>query len=88
MSHTDCHDLLYAKQFGFRKMHSMGDVINVPVGEILKSQDKNMNVLAVFIDLKKVFDTVSHEVILEKLEKPGIRGSLLDWFMDYLQNRY
>ena len=44
-------------------------------------------VLSIFIDLKKAFDTVSHKVILNKLELLGIRDVELKWFENYLTNR-
>ena len=38
----------------------------------------------IFVDLRKAFDTVNHEIILTKLEHYVIRDSLLQWCQSYL----
>ena len=43
--------------------------------------------LGIFIDLIKVFDTISHEKLLFKLENYGIRGKPLSLLQSYLTNR-
>ena len=42
----------------------------------------------VYLDFKKVFDSVPHQELLMKLCKAGIVGSLWKWFREYLFNRY
>ena len=43
--------------------------------------------MAIFIDLKKAFDTISHDILLNKLYKYGIRGVANDWIKNYLIDR-
>jgi len=42
---------------------------------------------SIFVDLKKAFDTVNHEILIEKLQKYGIRGLPLQIVKIYLSHR-
>ena len=46
-----------------------------------------MTNLIVLLDLAKVFDTVSHNILLKKLELYGLKGVTFDWFSSYLSDR-
>ena len=56
-------------------------------GNIKKYLDDGEIVWGVFIDLEKAFDTVNHEVLLERLKHYGIRSKQNDRFWSSLTNR-
>ncbi len=43
--------------------------------------------VGVFIDLKKAFDTIDHNNLLEKMERYGIRGLGLKWLKSDIMDR-
>ena len=54
---------------------------------VSKALDSGKYVVGVFLDLKKAFDTVDHNIILAKLKQYGIRGNIHSWFESYPSNR-
>ncbi len=81
------HDILFKNQFGFRKRSSTGHSLIEISEEIKESIDNGKYGCGIFIDLKKAFDTVNHNILLMKLEHYGLRGPLLKWFETYLTGR-
>ncbi len=48
---------------------------------------KKKYAIGIFLDLKKAFDVCSHEILLRKLHKLGIKDTALSWFTSYLHGR-
>ena len=78
---------LYENQYGFRARHSCEHAIGQVLGSIIKGLENNFYSACVLLDLSKAFDTIEHEILLNKLELYGIRGIPLTWFRSYLTDR-
>lgn len=81
------NNILSPNQFGFIEKLSTTDAMYQLVKEVTKNLDNNKKTLAVFIDLAKAFDTVSHDQLLETLERYGARGTVSEVFESYLKDR-
>ena len=81
------NNLLSKYQSGFRPMHStLTALIDIPDIWYLDIDDGLTNDI-LFIDLKKAFDTIDHEILLSKVELYGFKGASLNLFRDYLSDR-
>ena len=83
----DKHNILYNKQFGFRKQHSTEHALHTAVTQIVNSLNNNDVVFGVFLDFSKAFDTIQHHILLDKLEHYGLRGKAFNILESYLTNR-
>ena len=81
------HNLLYKFQFGFRRKHGTDIALIVLVDKIMSAFNDGEMALGVFFDLSKAFDAVVHDILLNKLDTYGIRGTAHDWFRSYLFQR-
>ena len=83
----DKHDIICKSQYGFRPNFSTSHALMELIEEITMAKDNNLKTIGVFIDLKKAFDTLNHNILLNKLEFYGIRGIANSWLKSYLSNR-
>jgi len=80
-------NIIYQSQHGFQPGHSPYMALLNMQDKISKAIENNEYSVGVFFDLAKAFDTVDHDILLNKLENYGIRGTQLKWFASYFENR-
>ena len=85
--YLDKNKLIYYKQSGFRSLHSAVTCLLKSTNDWYVNMDKGRFTATVFIDLKKAFDSVDHDILLQKFEKYGVIGLEHTWFSSYLKNR-
>ena len=85
--HLRDNEILSQQQFGFTENRSTEDALISVTENIYKALDKKESCVLLMLDFSKAFDVVPHHILLQKLEKMGVRGLSLNWFSSYLQNR-
>ena len=97
-SFLEKQDILYKYQYGFRTNHSTAhalvdvlEYIYIFLNPYIYTHTVfwiNGNyVMGVYVDFKKAFDSVSHDIFVQKLQHYSIRGLALNWFSFYLHDR-
>ena len=82
------NNILNDRQFGFRKDNSTTYLMLELFDKIYSSKEQGNKPAILFLDIKKAFDTVNHEILLRKLKHYGISGTVYNWFKSYLTNRF
>ena len=81
------NNLLNPKQYGFRSLHSTALALSESTNHWLLDMGNGKMNSVIFLDIKKAFDTVSHDILLHKMKVYGISGPELEFFNSYLRNR-
>ena len=85
----ETNNILYKHQYGFRSQHDCQQPLVFFTEKVRPSLDieNNCYSIAVFIDMKKAFDTIPFNHLISKLEFYGVQGAALKWFNSYLYGR-
>ena len=86
-SFIELSECLYNLQFGFRAGHSTTHALINITEKVRAALDQDKVSCGIFVDLQKAFDTVNHEILLDKLNYYGFRGVINTWFRSYLLDR-
>jgi hypothetical protein len=87
VDHLGYNKLLHEGQFGFQGGVSTVHHLLTLTNYVAKKINKKHYTVGIFLDLKKAFDVVPHEILLKKLKNLGINGVALRWFTSYLEGR-
>jgi hypothetical protein len=76
-------------QSAYRPHHSTETALLKVMNDLLISVDKGHGVILVMLDLSAAFDTVDHDILIDRLCKHiGITGKASDWLRSYLTERF
>ena len=79
---------LSSHQFGFLTKRSSIAQLLTCYSETMDSLELKCTTDVLYLDLKKVFDSVPHNKLLFKLWRIGVTGKLWSWFQGYISDRH
>ena len=85
IEHFEQNSVLSDYQFGFRSGHSTMISLLISVFDWQQSLKRKQQVLCVFMDIKKAFDSVPHQALLNKFSSLNIHFIMHRWLTIYLQ---
>ena len=87
-TYLEKHKIFTPNQYGFKQNSSTSQAVRHLCDEFIENTDKKEIDMFCISRFKKAFDTVDHSILLQKLEKYGIRGLPLQLLQSYRSNRY
>ena len=80
-------NIFHVFKSGFRAKHSCQRALTKMMSTWLSAINDNKIIGVIFLDFRKAFDVVYHEILLKKLQTYGFGSCCLKWFPSYLSNR-
>ena len=86
--HLLIHNLHEPYQSAYRQHHNTETALLKINNDLLCAADEGKISILALLDLSAAFDTIDHYILIERLSKSfGISGTVLSWFISYLDNR-
>lgn len=80
--------LLVNEQYGFRTQSSTEIALLNIKNKLIDNFETSQYTVGLFLDFRKAFDSVKHEILFHKLPFYGIRGVALNLIRSYLTDRF
>ena len=87
MAYMNKYNLIHESQSGFRQKHSCQTALIKLTDKWMADIDKGNTIGSMFIDFRKAFDLVDHEILIQKLAVYKLNNASLRWFISYLEAR-
>ena len=79
--------ILDCRQHGFRSEYSTSTAIFKLIKDLFENYDVGQSSSCIFVDYKKAFETLDHNILCQKLQMYNFSESAVKWFRSYLSNR-
>ena len=79
--------IIFKFQSGFRSNHSTSTCLSYLNDKIFKGFDSGLLTGIILIDLQKAFDTIDHNILLQKMVHLNFSDHVISWFKSYLTDR-
>ena len=87
ISHMKAHGLFENLPSAYHPFYSTETALIKVHSDLLRALDDGCAVLLVLLDLSAVFDTLDHDILLDRLNNLGVLGTVLQWMASYVQDR-
>ena len=87
LNYFEGNNYLHPRQHGFRKSYSTSTAIHRMLRNVYDAYDLGLSTSCAFVDYKKAFETLDHDILLQKLKLYGLSDCSLAWMKSYLENR-
>nr|CAD2192477.1 unnamed protein product [Meloidogyne enterolobii] len=81
------NNIISPHQFGFLPRRSTTTQLITTLEDWFDGIFSNKNIDCIYLDLRKAFDSIPHDLLLYKLHKIGVRGKIYNWIKEFLTNR-